>query len=738
MSSVPSLLDPPPIDSSLDQTDPGLGLESAPAAALPPTEPAPTPEISPAPPKNSDDASYENKPQSNAESAAPPEAISAARPVDDTIAFNLQLIDFAGDPIAGLKYRIIVGKTEYEGTTDEKGNGQEITGLKPLEPLEILVRKSNGDYSSKYKGFTECADMNVCGVSPHIKVPVTTDRHESEPTQPPMPDQAPGPAPAQEAAAVPAPATPPEPVPAKPAPAAKTTPPAPPAPTAPGKGQIESGGKGMNKDTTECRNSNGNPTATLKERAVDWAKRNRIPTFGIWNWDDFVPKAKGCTAPAIGDTESKPPPPTGQDSPKEKQKPPTTQASSGGNQTPAIKVSNANQSAPKKVTDLIATMEEQTHWEWKKIFEEDKFMSATIATGLLKKTFQPRTGKPIDRSDGRCYPAVKIGLWRNAIVSGFNNDIPAKGAGPWLESQGFKNITKSIPDARWALPGDIIVYRYPDAKEEANSKKAESAMKKYAVVKAEYDLRKASFDKEVKSWEADIARRKLEKEDAKRNKKKYSGGLDPKKPSLGPEPNVPDDGNYGHIDVRSYDGYLSDFKKTSLQLTQKFLVIGIYRKIFDPVPEIRVRAFLKILREWECHSEHDDSKRYYMLPGVGKFTDTTKHPFEGKSSGSTPSGAYQITLQTYNDFLNRGFGLQPGFTPAHQDRMAVAILEHKVSRSALAQIRLGNIEAAVDIARLTWSSLPGGVHCRHDGPRYYTMSDVMERYNIFVNELLSK
>jgi len=736
MKNAPSLFSPPPIDSSFEQSEPGLNIDSASTPATAPVPPLTEP-ASPAEPqsdaiKNADDATTLGEQQSNADSPEVAKAQPPAGPIDETISFNLQLIDFAGDPIAGLKYRIIVGKTEYGGTTDDKGNGQEISGLKPLEPLEILVCKSNGDYSSKYKGFTECADMNVCGVSPHIKVPVTTDRHEGEPI--PAPSAEPGPA-----APAPAPVVPADVAQAKPAPApAPTTSNASPAPTAPGKGQIESGGKGTNKETTECRNTKGNPTVTLRERAVDWAKRNRIPTFGIWNWDDFAPKAKGCTAPAQDDGTSKNPTQTGNPSSTEKQKPPTTQAAPSGNQSALIKVTSANQAAPKKVTDLIATMEEQTHWEWKEMFEKDKFMSATIAAGLLKKTFQPKTGKPMERSDGRCYPAVKIGLWRNGIVSGFNDDIPAKGAGPWLESQGFKSIMTSIPDARWALPGDVVVYRYPDAKEEANSKKAEAAMKKYAVVKAEYDARKASFDKEVKSWEADLARRKSEKEEAKRNKKKYSGGLDPKKPSLGPEPRVPDDGNYGHIDVRSYDGYLSDFKKTSLPLTEKFLVIGIYRKIFDPMPEIRVRAFLKILREWECHSEHDDSKRYYMLPGVGKFTDTTKHPFAGKSSGHTPSGAYQITLETYGDFLKRGFGLQPGFTPAHQDRMAVAILEHKVSRSALAQIRLGNIEAAVDIARLTWSSLPGGVHCRHDGARKYTMADVKQRYNDFVNELLSK
>lgn len=698
------------------------------APATPPTEPESVPEHSPA--KNADGAATASKQQTNVESTEALTAESAATTTDDTIAFNLQLIDFAGDPIAGLKYRIIVGKTEYEGTTDAKGNGQEITGLKPLEPLEILVRKSNGDYSSKYKGFTECADMNVCGVSPHIKIPVTTDRHEGEPA--PAAPTAPAIASLPPALAMPA-----EVAQVKPAPATKS---APSAASAPGKGQIESGGKGTNKETTECRNSKGNPTATLRERAIDWAKRNHIPTFGIWNWDDFRPNAQGCTTPAFresalgGDTQPKAP---NKDLPK---------ASSA----PKIKVSDPEQAAPKKVKELLEIMEEQTGWEWKKMYEEDKLMSVEIVAGLTKKTFQPRTGKDSGQFDGRCYPAIKIGLWRAGLVAGINDDIPAKTAGPWLELNGYKNVIKDIPDARWSLPGDVIVYRYPDEIEAANKKKVEAAVKQYEKDLAAYNARKSSFENEVTEWKLATERRKLEKEEAKKNKKRYNGGTDPKKPVLGPMPKPPSDKNYGHIDVRSYDGYLSDAKARRLPLATKFVVIGIYRKVYDPIPNLRLRAFLKILREWECHGESNDAKRYFMLNrpqnGSRVFADTSKHPWapDGPNAGSA-AGGYQIQLETYGDYIKPIWGIEPGFSPQNQDRIAVTMFENRWengpgSMNVLSLIRTGEIERAVKLLKGTWVSLPGGSQPRKEDKtrRIMTMDDVMSRYKTFLAELIEK
>ncbi len=709
---VPVPLSEPAPTPTPTQTD-GAGAPENPSSQ---TQQAPEPAVDPSSKNEADAESSDENPKTAA--------------VDNTIKFNQQIIDFAGDPIAGLKYRVIVGNTEYNGITDEKGLCQEISGLLPLEPLEILVCKSNGDYASKYKGFTQWTDMNVCAVSPHIKVPFTTDVHEGEPVATPAVPPPPAPPPAP-----PAPETP-----------AKPKQSAPPAPTAPGKGEIDANGKGASKDTTECRNASGHPTTTLKDRIKDWAKRHRIPTFGIWSWDDFKPDAKGCTNPAAKDKAPAESPPGGKASssaPAPSVPPSQTAASTknpGNSQAPVIKVGNTDQAAPKQVTELIKIMEEQTGWEWKKMFNEDRINSLGIKTGILNGTFTPRTGKDVKKFNERCYPSVKIGTWRAGIVNGFRNDIQAKGAGPWLEEQGFVEISKSIPDARWALPGDVIVYRYPDAKEAANLKKIEKAIKKYEADKADYELRKIAFDKELSAWQAEMARRKVEKEAAKKNKQKYVGGTDPKKPSLGAMPAPPDDNNNGHIDVRSYDGYLSDFNKSTLPTTDKFLVIGIYRKIFDPIPDLRLRAFLKVIREWECHAEHDDAKRYFMLPVKGTFTDTRKHPFEGKSTADgTPSGAYQITLGTYRDFLDRNFGLEPGFTPAHQDRMAVAMLEHKLpSRSALAEIRKGNIEAAVDIARHTWASLPGGTQCRHEGKRMFTMTDVLSRYNDFLKELIAK
>lgn len=747
MKGIPSLI--PRIDSALDPVDSDVAVQAPSAQAIvPASAPAPVsaPESAPSTAQSSASTQTEGSaaPESLSARTSPaeepaaeterdngienPEGVAKYPPAENTIKFNQQIIDFAGDPIAGLRYRVIVGNAEYSGITDEKGLCQEISDLLPLEPLEILVCKANGDWSSKYRGFTQWTDMNVCAVSPHIKVPLTTDLHEGEPAatqaQPPAPPAA---APAPAAAEVPS----------KPKPAAQ------PAPTAPGKGEIEANGKGASKETTECRNANGHPTVTLKDKVKDWAKRHRIPTFGIWSWDDFKPDAKGCTNPAAKDKSPADTPPAGKtSSPGSSQAPSSKSAGMtnkpGTTQAPVNKVGSADQPAPKQVTELIKVMEEQVGWEWKKMFEDDKINSFGIKAGILNGTFKPRTGKTVTKYNERCYPSVKIGLWRAGLVNGFRDDIPAKGAGPWLEGQGFKEISKTIPDARWALPGDVIVYRYPEAKEAANIRKYEKAIKKYEIDKADYVLQRAAFDKELSAWQGDMERRKLEKEAAKKNKRKYEGGADPKKPTLRAEPKPADDHNYGHIDVRSYDGYLSDFRKSTLPNTDGFVVIGIYRKVFDPMPDLRLRAFLKVLREWECHGESDDSKRYYMLPGKGTFSDTSRHPFEGKETkNGTPSGAYQIILKNYVNFLKGGYGLEPGFTPLHQDRMAVLLLEVAPAGNALAEIRKGNIEKAVDIAKETWSSLPGGTQPRHEG-RTFNMADVLRRYNDFLNEYINK
>ena len=152
--------------------------------------------------------------------------------------------------------------------------------------------------------------------------------------------------------------------------------------------------------------------------------------------------------------------------------------------------------------------------------------------------------------------------------------------GPALEEAGFQNVTNQLPDARWAAPGDVIVYKRTAAPNDA-----------------------------------------------------------------------------GHIDIRTYDGYLSDFLGLYLPVRQ-FTVTGIYRKHSDLVPEKRMRAFLMVIASREAEQifvADGYEEAYRTLPGnkKEKFNSYNTHPFDGKpkpKSGSA-SGAYGITENTWKIYL---------------------------------------------------------------------------------------
>jgi muramidase (phage lysozyme) len=211
--------------------------------------------------------------------------------------------------------------------------------------------------------------------------------------------------------------------------------------------------------------------------------------------------------------------------------------------------------------------------------------------------------------------------------------------------------------------------------------------------------------------------------------------------------------------VRTYDGYLSDFKTKKLPRAARegtrhgFVVTGIYRRIHDPLPDLRVRAFLKVLREWECHGIADDNQRYFALYNTGKgqeyFKGTDKHPFEDVAQRpvNTPAGAYQIVLDTYTAFTKPIFGIGPGFSPIHQDRIAIAIIEDYTRKDKpykkgdiLSLIRTNRIAEAVTALTGQWASLPGTKQSRKNEKtgEYYTVDDVVARHKKFLDEIIGK
>lgn len=331
----------------------------------------------------------------------------------------------------------------------------------------------------------------------------------------------------------------------------------------------------------------------------------------------------------------------------------------------------------KKVEALLEFAREQTEYVYT---EGTAGVLASMGKGMLK---HEKKEKESHIALGLCYTYVKVALSRAKIIDGilavqkasttqtdaehYAMQLSASQAGPALIAKGFRDVTVEVPDARWAAAGDVIVYAWSDA-----------------------------------TWE--------------QRKKK-----DPKSP------------NHGHIDIRDYDFYVSDFiplppAKLGHPTWQSYVKIRIYRKIFDPLPTQRIRAFLRCIREFECQAEKDDSKRYQMLnaplpSGDRRFSSYKSHPWDGQGKplkGSTAAGAYQILAGTWQEIFEKGLIEPKGdrFSQMVQDRIAVMKLEE---RGVLHLIRTGRIQEALEIKGPNgslalpseWTSLPGGRENTH-------------------------
>lgn len=116
-----------------------------------------------------------------------------------------------------------------------------------------------------------------------------------------------------------------------------------------------------------------------------------------------------------------------------------------------------------------------------------------------------------------------------------------------------------------------------------------------------------------------------------------------------------------------------------------------------------LQAFLMLIRTGEGTA---DAGGYSRLFGGGSFHELTDHPRQVvKASGytSTAAGAYQILSRTWDDLRANGVDL-PDFTPANQDKAAVALIKR---RGALADVLAGRFDKAIAKTNKEWASLPG-------------------------------
>lgn len=332
-----------------------------------------------------------------------------------------------------------------------------------------------------------------------------------------------------------------------------------------------------------------------------------------------------------------------------------------------------------KLDALLAFATEQTLYKYAD-GEGTAAVVADMARGKFKHAKPEKDAKPekeADKSISKCYQYVRVALTRAKIVDGIlADDQPyevqesASKAGRALLTKGFADVTDLVPDARWAAAGDIIVYEWT-----------------------------------AKTW--------TKRKDAKKKKGKKS--------------DIP---NHGHIDIRSVETYISDYipgeKQRFHPRWSDYQNIRIYRKFFDPLPTLRIKAFLRCLREFECQQVHDDSQRYRRLNTAlpmtsGRtFSNYDSHPWEAIPSAlrgdKTAAGAYQIVYSTWKEKFDQGLitvpSGKPRFTPEIQDRIAVMKIE---DRLALHLVRAGKVEDAVALQgmRNEWTSLPGGSQNSH-------------------------
>jgi hypothetical protein len=174
----------------------------------------------------------------------------------------------------------------------------------------------------------------------------------------------------------------------------------------------------------------------------------------------------------------------------------------------------------------------------------------------------------------------------------------------------------------------------------------------------------------------------------------------------------------GHIDVRTYHGFISDFvspTRNGFPDVRKYTVIGVYRKYSDTLAEARVKAFLRIIREHEAKGFVDPYKALKWENNQHVcFSDMSRHPY-AEPDLDKPAGAYQIKWRTFKGVINET-GWVDSFASGDQDRAAIYLLQSKSSstsyprRTALGYIMEGKPQQAINETGLwnLFAFLPGG------------------------------
>ena len=334
-----------------------------------------------------------------------------------------------------------------------------------------------------------------------------------------------------------------------------------------------------------------------------------------------------------------------------------------------------------------------------------------------------------------CFAYVRAALHQTRLVNRDSGSALAKNAGTDLGLENYQDVTTTLPQVTINYPSGHSVKQQPKVVEinakrsavttQAKNEKWKNAQKQEALAK---------IDSYPEPEGIEISQAGL----------MYTlpGDIIVYKQVVPHDPNAA-----GHIDIRTYHGFMSDFvwrtipKLGGKKLDGKqYAVIGVYRKVSDEMAMVRVGAFLRILREMETEG-YSDADSYFVLPDGKdltsgkltrrKFTNTSTHPFsEGApikydqkdfaGNINRAAGAYQTKIRTWQETLE-ATGWPEEYTSEMQSRIAIYLLQRRPlektphpRRSALGYIMEGDVEKAVDQTGLwtEWACLPGGRYWR--------------------------
>lgn len=330
---------------------------------------------------------------------------------------------------------------------------------------------------------------------------------------------------------------------------------------------------------------------------------------------------------------------------------------------------------------LIPFLEKQAGWK------HTSESSDAIFAKMKNKTFVEPEAKDPRTSIGACNKYVKIALAFAGYGSGHiigSNVSPARLMGDALTSAGFSNVTDSLPKVKISIGDETI---------------------------EQIDL--------IFSMPGDIIVYK------KRN-----------------APN-----EAGHIDVRTYHGFGSDFfwqsTRNGFPDFRKYIVAGVNRQFSDNLAGIRLKSFLRIIKEKEAGGFKDPYHGLKFVPSQRDhpfvtFDDFSRHPSSAEEN--KPAGAYQIKYVSF-DSVTKTMGWPQSFFPIDQDRAAIFLLQGRrhgpasdfPTRTALGYIFEGKVEQAINDTKLwnEWACLPGGGR-----QAQLTMDDVKREFAEYITEFL--